>query len=249
MCSHLRVKKPFTLITGATSSLGAEIARRRASTDSLLLHGRNLDELTALANELAKETEVKIWCRDFIDPTGLHADLLKLLGDEAIQIRRVVHAAGCIKILPFRRFELEETIKIFNVNVLSIIEILRVLTRSAYRPHLHSVVFLSAFFSKFGDKGNAIYSSSKGALNSLIKGLAVEFSHIRFNALLLGAVRTKMTEHLFSNANGNDNNRFSRYLLGTGKPDDVANAVDFLLSDDLWMTGQEISFDGGASVY
>ena len=247
MCSHLRVKKPFTLITGATSSLGSEIARRRASTDALLLHGRNVDELSALANELAKETEVKIWCRDFSDPAGLHTDLSKLLEDEAIQIRRVVHAAGYIKILPLRLFELEETIKIFNVNVLSIIEILRVLTRREYRPHLHSVVFLSAFFSKFGDKGNAIYSSSKGALNSLIKGLAVEFLHIRFNALLLGAVRTKMTEHLFSNPD--NNNRFSRYLLGAGQPDDVANAVDFLLSDDLWMTGQEIFFDGGASVY
>lgn len=246
MCSQLRTKKPFTLITGATSSLGAEVARRRASTDGLLLHGRNLDQLTALANELAKETEVKIWCRDFINPVGMHAELLKILEDEAIQVRRVVHAAGYIKILPLRLFELDETIKIFNVNVLSIIEILRVLTRGAYRPHLHSVVFLSAFFSKFGDKGNAIYSSSKGALNSLIKGLAVEFTHIRFNALLLGAVRTNMTEHLFIN---DDNSRFSRYLLGTGQPYDVANAVDFLLSDDLWMTGQEIFFDGGASVY
>lgn len=246
MSSPTRNKTGYTLITGATSTLGAEVARRRASTEPLLLHGRDPEALEALASELRTFTEVRTWCRDLANPAGLHGEFLQLLEQDGLRIERVVHAAGSLKILPFRSFELTDTMAIFSVNVFSIIEILRVLARKPHRDQLRSVVLLSAFFSKFGDKGNAVYSSSKGALNSLVKGLAVEFPQTRFNALILGAVRTSMTEHLFSP--GADAQRFARYLLGTGKPADVVDAVDFLLKANLWMTGQEVFLDGGASV-
>jgi len=246
MSSPAGNKASYTLITGATSTIGAEVARRRSSTDRLLLHGRDIWALDALAAELAAVTEVRTWCRDLASPEGLHAEFLQLLESGDIHVERVVHAAGHLKILPLRSFELVDTMAIFNVNVFSIIEILRVLARKPHREFLRSVVFLSALFSKFGDKGNAVYSSSKGALNSLIKGLAVEFPQTRYNSLILGAVRTRMTEHLFSQ--GDDSQRFARYLLGTGRPNDVADAIDFLLKDGLWMTGQEIFLDGGASI-
>ncbi len=245
MSSPTRNRTGYTLITGATSTLGAEVARRRASTEPLLLHGRNPEALEALASELRISTEVRTWCRDLANPVGLHGEFLELLEQDGLLVERVVHAAGKLKILPMRSFELTDTMDIFSVNVFSIIEILRVLVRKPFRDQLRSVVLLSAFFSKFGDKGNAVYASSKGALNSLVKSLAVEFPQTRFNALILGAVRTRMTEHLFSP--GADEKRFTRYLLGIGKPSDVADAVDFLLKDGLWMTGQEVFLDGGAS--
>lgn len=246
MSSPARNKTGYTLITGATSTIGAEVARRRSSTDRLLLHGRDTQALDALAVELRAVTEVRTWCRDLANPEGLHQEFLQLLELGNIYVERVVHAAGHLKILPFRSLELQDTIAIFNINVFSIVEMLRVLARKPYREHLNSVVLLSAFFSKFGDKGNVVYSSSKGALNSLVKGLSVEFPKTRYNSLILGAVRTRMTEHLFSQ--GDEAQRFSRYLLGTGRPCDVADAVDFLLKEGLWMTGQEVFLDGGASI-
>ena len=236
----------YTLITAATSTLGSEVARRRAATDRLLLHGRDEVALKALADALSAFTDVKIWCHDLAKPEGLHENFKGLIQKEGINIKRVVHAAGYLKILPFRAFKLTDTMAIYSVNVFSIIEILRVLTSKPHRNELHSVVFMSALFSKFGDRGNAIYSSAKGALNSLIKGLAVEFPKTRVNALILGAVRTRMTEHLFTD--GVDLQRFTRYILGTGRPKNVADAIDFLLQEDLWMTGQEMFLDGGASI-
>jgi len=246
MSSRAGSKTGYTLITGATSTIGVEVARRRSSSDRLLLHGRDLNALDILATELRAVTEVRTWCRDLASPEGLNSEFRQLLEDSGIHVERVVHAAGYLKILPFRSIGLSDTMAIFNVNFFSIVEILRVLSSKPYREHLNSVVLLSAFFSKFGDKGNAVYSSSKGALNSLIKGLAVEFPRTRYNSLILGAVRTRMTEHLFSQSE--NSHRFSRYLLGTGRPCDVADAVDFLLKKDLWMTGQEIFLDGGASI-
>ena len=246
MSSTAGSKTGFTLITGATSTIGMEVARRRSSTDRLLLQGRDMQALDAMATELRAFTEVRTWCRDLASSEGLHAEFRQLLEPGNIYVERVVHAAGHLKILPFRSIELSDTMAIFNVNFFSIVEILRVLASKPYREHLNSVVLLSAFFSKFGDKGNAVYSSSKGALNSLVKGLAVEFPQTRYNSLILGAVRTRMTEHLFSQCENTQ--RFSRYLLGTGRPSDVADAVDFLLKEGLWMTGQEIFLDGGASI-
>jgi len=246
MSSPAGSKTGFTLITGATSSIGMEVARRRSSSDRLLLHGRDMEALDALGTELRVFTEVRTWCRDLASPEGLHSEFLQLLERGNIRVNRVVHAAGHLKILPFRSLELVDTMAIFNVNLFSIIEILRVLARKPYREHLDSVVLLSALFSKFGDKGNAVYSSSKGAINSLVKGLAVEFPHTRYNSLILGAIRTRTTEHLFSQ--GENTSLFSRYLLGTGDPSDVADAVDFLLKEGLWMTGQEVFLDGGASI-
>ena len=246
MSSTTKIEKGYTLITGATSSLGEEVARRRSATDQLLLHGRDLDALETLASELRAHTDVKIWCCDFGNPALLHGEFLRLLEQDNLRVERVVHAAGYLKILPLRSFELIDTMTIFNVNVFSIIEILRVLARKPYREQLRSVVVMSALFSKFGDKGNAVYSASKGALNSLVKGLAVEFPQTRFNSLILGAVRTRMTNHLF--LPGAVSQRFARYLLGTGNPSEVADGVDFLLKETLWMTGQELFLDGGASI-
>jgi 3-oxoacyl-[acyl-carrier protein] reductase len=246
MSSKTKNDNGFTLITGATSSIGRAVARSCAKRGNLLLHGRDADALDRFAAEIGGANEIKVWRKDLGELEGLNEAFLTMLDQEDIQITKVVHAAGYLKILPFRSFKFQDTMSIFNVNVFSIIEILRGLACKPHRDHLKSVVMISAYYSKFGDKGNAVYSSSKGALNSLIKGLAVEFPQTRFNSIILGAVHTKMTEHLF-HADA-DSKRFERYLLGTGNPDQVADAVDFLLKDTLWMTGQEIFLDGGASI-
>lgn len=236
----------FTLITGATSSIGMELALERCKGENLLLHGRDYQKLMELSDSLSTRFKILIWVYDLSKVDSLYEDFRKFVSSQDIVVERVVHAAGQLKILPFRAVKLVDTQSIYNVNVFSIIEILRVLTSKEYRRSLQSVVFLSAFFSKFGDKGNAIYSSSKGALNSLVKGLAVEFPGTRFNSIILGAVRTKMTDHLF--VSGADKSRFDRYILGTGSPRDVTNAINFLLDPSLWMTGQEMFLDGGASI-
>ena len=54
--------------------------------------------------------------------------------------------------MPFRSFKIKDTINIFSVNVFSIIEIIRVLTKKAHREHLESVVMISAFLVSLGIK-------------------------------------------------------------------------------------------------
>jgi NAD(P)-dependent dehydrogenase (short-subunit alcohol dehydrogenase family) len=105
-------------------------------------------------------------------------------------------------------------------------------------------------FSKFGSKGDSIYAASKGALDSLVRSLAVELApDIRVNSILPGGLRTKMTRHLFENskymAEFNE-----KYLLGEGNVADVAALVKFIVSSEAkWITGQNLIVDGGCSCH
>ena len=136
---------------------------------------------------------------------------------------------------------------LFNVNLFSAMEIVRLLTQKKVNKNaLKSVTFISAIGSRIGGKGYSIYAASKGAINSLSLSLAVELAPaVRVNAVLPGTIETEMNKSHFAEA------EFVQAMqaihpLGLGRPEDVVSAVEFLASDRArWITGQEIVVDGG----
>jgi NAD(P)-dependent dehydrogenase (short-subunit alcohol dehydrogenase family) len=82
-----------------------------------------------------------------------------------------------------------------------------------------------------------------------MKSLAMELApNIRVNAVLPGAVRTTLTEHIFEDENL-INRMKETYPLGLGTTTDIYDAVKFLLSDESrWITGQQLYVDGGRTV-
>ena len=91
--------------------------------------------------------------------------------------------------------------------------------------------------------------SSKGALNSFVKGLALEVASmkIRANAILPGMIATDLSPVLSDEDKSKD---FVNYPLGRyGKPEEVAYAAVYLLSDATkWMTGSLLPLDGGLTL-
>ena len=79
--------------------------------------------------------------------------------------------------------------------------------------------------------------------------LAVELApHVRINSVLPGAVRTRMTAAIFANLEVVERMK-THYPLGLGTPTNIADAVQFLLSDKAsWITGQQLTVDGGATI-
>ena len=99
--------------------------------------------------------------------------------------------------------------------------------------------------------GNCIYGASKAALNSVMKFCAKEFAprKIRVNSICPGMVDTPLI-HRGTVSEAQLQEDMLRYPLKRyGKPEDIAYAVVYLLSDAAsWMTGQSMVLDGGMSI-
>lgn len=241
-------KNKFTLISGATSDIGYSIANRLKDSNNLIISGRDYSQLKILASKLKSQNEVRLWEHDLSDLEGINGSLGILLKENSIAINNFIHVAGITKILPIRMFGIENYNNIFNVNFFSAVEIIKFLMIKNNRKNLNNIVLISALFSKYGDKGNAIYASSKGAIDSFVKSLAVEIAPIKVNSILPGAINTKMTSELFDSE---DYKKYfqSKYLLGMGSVQNISNYVNYLIQEDTWITGQNIIIDGGASCH
>jgi len=111
---------------------------------------------------------------------------------------------------------------------------------------LRSITFISSIATRVGASGYFAYAASKGAINSLSLSLAVELAPaVRVNAVLPGIVQTQMTKEYFTNSDF-----VALYPLSFGRPEDIADAVEFLISDHArWITAHELVVDGGRSVF
>ncbi len=113
-----------------------------------------------------------------------------------------------------------------------------------------SIVNISSTAGLVGSAGAAAYNASKGAVRLLTKATAIQYAKegIRTNSVHPGPIETDMLAQVYTSPQMREQ-RLSNIPLGrTGRPDDVANGVLFLASDESsFMTGSELVIDGGAT--
>jgi NAD(P)-dependent dehydrogenase (short-subunit alcohol dehydrogenase family) len=238
------------LITGASSGLGRQIAVHLSHTRRLVLHGRDESRLLETRSLCRAPGEHVLWNIDLAQSAQLDASLKQLIEAQQLAVEGFVHCAGTLSIQPLRLVELGAARQLMEVNFLSALEILRVLTRKKINAkHLRGVVFISSTASRFGARGFGVYCASKGALDAFMRAMAVELApDVRVNSVLPGAVTTRMTETMLSDPQLSGR-MAAEYPLGLGQPEDVACAVEYLLSDRArWITGQQLVVDGGRTV-
>lgn len=240
----------YILITGASSGIGKGIAIQLSKTNNVILHGRDLARLSEVQRLCSSENKQLIWQQDLNLVHEIEDELASFLSNHQVSIDRFVHCAGYMKMAPLKISTVDVLIKTFNTNVISASLICKVLAgKKSNNGLLSSVVFISSNISNMGAKGMSAYGASKGALDTLMRCLAVELApKIRVNSVLPGAVLTEMTEAIFSDEVVKKRME-STYPLGIGSPEDIFNAVKFLLSDKAsWITGQQFTVDGGRSI-
>jgi NAD(P)-dependent dehydrogenase (short-subunit alcohol dehydrogenase family) len=239
----------YTLITGATSGIGFEMAKYLSVNRRLVLVGRDTEKLRHSIESLKSPERHKSILVDLNADRGVLYNLLTdYIVSNGIEVDSFIHCAGATKILPLKNFDIESIDRIFNVNLFSAIEIIKALLRKHNHFALQNIIFISSLWSIRGQKGNSMYASAKGAINSLVYSLSKELApKIRVNAILPGAVETPMTADIMNGEYGKA--ELKDYPLGYGKCSDIVNSVEFLLSDKArWITGQTISVDGGRSI-
>lgn len=186
-------------------------------------------------------------------------DLAELSGIEAAikeavvnmgKLHGLVNAAGISTTLPLKLISNDKLDEFFRTNVYSAILMSRLFTKQANVSNEGgSVILFSSVMGIVGETGKTLYSLTKGALISAAKSLALEFASkkIRFNAISPGVVVTPMSQKaIYSQDEESLNKITALHPLGLGKPEDIANACVYLLSDAArWVTGSNLIIDGG----
>lgn len=238
------------LITGASSGMGREMAIRFSEQYRVIVNGRNLERLQETVSICQNADQQMIWQYDLSNIDGLEESLTSFLKAEGITVNYYVHCAGMMKNYPIKMVNLELLQQTFNTNVFSAELITKLLVNKRLNNNsLKSIVYISSNISGFGAKAHSVYGASKGAVDAMMKSLAMELApNIRVNSVLPGAVKTMLTEHIFEDENLINRMR-ETYPLGLGTTSDIYEAVRFLLSEEArWITGQQITVDGGRTV-
>lgn len=235
------------LITGASSGIGKATAIECSKMGAkVIITGRNLERLNVTYDELDKGEHIVIQA-DLSDQKDLD-----YLINSIKKIDGIVHSAGISGHLLFNFLKMEQLDEMMDINF----KIPTLLTQRLLKQKKvnkgGSIVFInstSGIISSF--IGGSIYSASKGALNGLIKGLALEFApkKIRFNGVMAAMVETPIMEKSDVTIEQLNFDRQKYPLKRYGKPQEVAYAVIYLLSDaSAWTTGTNILLDGGRTI-
>lgn len=231
-------------ITGASSGIGREVAITVASMGAkTVITGRDEVRLKETFQSL-KGSGHQMFVADLIVENELN-DLVKNLP----QLDGVVHCAGKVHPFPIKFYTDEKIHEIFDINYKAPVMLMAGIGRTKKLNKSASIVFMSSISAQHPPKGGALYSGAKSALEAFSKGVALEFflQGVRSNCIAAAMVKTPMYEvAALQTTHEAMENHLSKYPLGIGLPQDIANAVVFLLSDgSRWITGTTLTLDGG----
>ena len=234
------------MITGAASGFGRSIAGKLSPSRRLVLSDIDAEKLDAVRSACVTPGHL-LWPRDLSQPEGVGAEFAAFLARENICIEYFVHSAGVFGHQFARAHDMAFVSRVFNVNLFSAIELIRTLTQKrANGGALRGITIISSVGARIGAAGQYVYAASKGAVNGLCLALAVELAPtIRVNAVLPSIIESGMNLEEFAKPEFVATIK-AMHPLGLGRPDDVADAVEFLLSDRArWISGHELVVDGG----
>lgn len=235
------------LVTGASSGIGRATSVICAELGAkVIVLGRNeqrLEETIALL------------------PGEDHASVLLDLNDEKSVDRAVEGVplldgvANCVGVVDMNPFQFVDRQKMENTlftNFVSPVMLVNKLLKAKKLQKGSSVVFVSSIDGpKVVHAGNSIYSASKSALVGMARNMAIDLvgKRIRVNCVLPGTTDTNMIRTVNVTEEMLQETAKSLPMKRFAQPEEIANAIVFLLSDaSSYMTGTELVVDGGTSI-
>ena len=238
------------VVTGASKGIGAGIAKRLAAEGAQVVvnyaSSRDDADRVVAAITAAGGKAVAIGAN-----VAKPAELTRLFDQVKTSFGRVdvlVNNAGIYEATPIEAVSAETFERHFNTNVLGLLQA----TQTAlplFPASGGAIVNISSIVSTFAPPGLAVYSATKGAVDTITRTLAKELAarKIRVNSVNPGFVITEGT-HTAGMAGGEfEQGVVASTPLGrVGQPEDIAAAVAFMASDDAsWITGESLVVAGG----
>ena len=224
------------LIIGGSSGIGLALTNQLAAeANKVLVFSRNQNQLQINENIEFQSINVLDEAPSF--PTIDH------------ELNGLAYCPGSINLKPFKSLKEQDYLNDFKINALGAIKVINKYHSNLKNSEKSSILFFSTVAVQTGMPYHASVAMAKGAIEGLTRSLAAEFApQIRVNAISPSLTDTPMANRLLSSDEKREASAKRHPLNSIGRPEEIAKAAAYLLSDDSsWVTGQVLHIDGGMS--
>ena len=165
------------------------------------------------------------------------------------QLDGLVYCPGSVNLKLFHRIKPEEFTSDYELQVVGAVKTIQTVLPRLRQSNHPSIVLFSTVAVQMGFNFHTQVAASKGAIEGFMRALAAELApKIRVNCVAPSLTDTPLTQNLISTDEKRVQNEQRHPLKRIGKPAEIADAVEFLLSEkSSWITGQVLHVDGGIS--
>jgi 3-oxoacyl-[acyl-carrier protein] reductase len=243
----LELKGKIALVTGAAQGIGRAIALLLAQKGAdIVISDINLEKAEEMAKEIEalgrKAMAIKVDVANTNDVERMVEAILERFG----QIDILVNNAGIARDKLILRMTEEDWDSVLNVNLRGTFNCTKAVIKHMSKQRKGKIVNIASVVGEMGNVGQANYSASKAGVIGFTKTIAREFAQrgINVNAIAPGYIETPMTEALTEKVKEELRRMIPMERLG--RPEDVAQAVFFLVSEaSSYITGQVLNVNGG----
>ena len=234
------------LLTGASGGIGEAICNSLGVKYEIFVLGRNESKIKDLCkkNKFIKGSFI---C-DLSDENQINK-IIKDINNKSIDFDILINNAGVTNDALFLRMDLEKWKHVVDTNLKSNFLLSSALSKSMIKKKWGRIINITSVVGHTGNFGQSNYSASKAGILGMSKSIALELAkrNITVNCIAPGFIETSMTAVL---SESQRESLIEKIPMGKiGSPKDVANCVEFLVSDKSeYVTGQTIHVNGGLAM-
>ncbi|MDC0907547.1 3-oxoacyl-[acyl-carrier-protein] reductase [Candidatus Pelagibacter ubique] len=232
------------IVTGASGGIGNSIVEKlNHNGANILATGTRIEKLEELRE---KFSNIKILKFDISQHDKIEEFIENATKELGGSLDCIVNNAGITKDNLTIRMSLEEWSKVININLTSTFLMCKYSIKKMLKNKSGKIINITSVVGHTGNVGQANYTASKAGIVAMSKSLAIEYAkkNINVNCISPGFISTAMTDQI--------DEKFKETIIAKipsnrlGKPEDIANAVSFLSSDQSdYINGETLHVNGG----
>lgn len=249
----MKLNEKVTIITGASGGIGKSVAQKVLEEGSkVVLVSRNKNKLKKTVEELGKNDNLIYMAAD----VSHESEVLSVIEQTLTAFDKIDNLINCAAIIndptPFHLMTEDQWTNLMNVNLKGTFQPIKAVIPLMIEQKSGNIINISSLLGvrAIPKVPFSVYGVTKAGIIMLTKSIAVEYGqyNIRCNCIAPSTIRSPMMEPYLQDENAKRMLEGSFPLKRIGDPEDVANAILFLASDDSkWITGTVMTLDGGIS--